>query len=35
MSAGRMLKWLLIAMAVVAAVALGVRSYRALSGLPL
>jgi len=35
MSAGRMLKWLLIAIAAVAAVALGVRSYRALSGPPL
>jgi hypothetical protein len=35
MSAGRMLKWLLIATVAVAVVALGVRSYRALSGPPL
>ena len=35
MSAGRVLKWLLIATVAIAAVALGVRSYRALSGPPL
>ncbi len=35
MSAGRILKWLLIAAVAITAVALGVRSYRALSGPPL
>ena len=35
MSAGRVLKWLLITTVAVAAVALGIRSYRALSGPPL
>ncbi len=35
MSAGRVLKWLLITTVAMAAVALGVRSYRALSGPPL
>ena len=35
MSAARVLKWLLIAAVAIAAVALGVRSYRALSGPPL
>jgi alpha-beta hydrolase superfamily lysophospholipase len=35
MRVGRLLKWLLIATVAIAAVALGVRSYRALSGPPL
>ena len=35
MRVGRVLKWLLIATVAVAAVALGIRSYRALSGPPL